>query len=72
MGVFVNFYDMKYNNLKYLYLIMYYCSTVSMHWSEAQFIVPDWGDKVEFGIGLSYRPARLTYRLAGRYDHTIP
>jgi hypothetical protein len=36
----------------------------------AKFIVPDWGDKVDSGIGLSYRPARL---LAGgsvqqRYD----
>jgi hypothetical protein len=28
----------------------------------AKFIVPDWGDKVDSGIGLSYRPARL-YRL---------
>ena len=25
----------------------------------AEFIVPDWGDKVNSGIGLSYRPARL-------------
>ncbi len=34
----------------------------------AKFIVPDWGggDKVDSGIGLSYRPARL-HRLAGRY-----
>jgi hypothetical protein len=23
----------------------------------AKFIAPDWGDKVNFGIGLSYRPA---------------
>jgi hypothetical protein len=36
----------------------------------AKFIVPDWGDKVDSGIGLSYRPARL-HRLAARYD-TIP
>ncbi len=34
-------------------------------YSEAEFIVPDWGDKVNSGIGL-YRPARL-HRLAGRY-----
>jgi hypothetical protein len=27
--------------------------------SKAQFIVPDWGDKVDNGIGLSYRPVRL-------------
>jgi hypothetical protein len=33
----------------------------------AKFIVPDCGDKVDSGIGLSYRPARL-HRLAGRYD----
>jgi hypothetical protein len=26
---------------------------------EAQFIVPDWGNKVDYGIGLSYRPVRL-------------
>ncbi len=25
--------------------------------SEAQFIVPDWGDKVDYGTGLSYRQA---------------
>jgi hypothetical protein len=25
----------------------------------AKFIVPDWGDRVVFGIGLSYWPARL-------------
>jgi hypothetical protein len=23
----------------------------------AKFLVPDWGDKVDYGIGLSYRPA---------------
>ncbi len=33
----------------------------------AKFIVPDWGDKVDSGIGLSYRPARQ-HLLAGRYD----
>ncbi len=30
---------------------------------EAQLIVPEWGDKVDYGIGLSYRPAML-HRLA--------
>ncbi len=25
----------------------------------AKFIVPGWGEKVDYGIGLSYRPARL-------------
>ncbi len=33
----------------------------------AKFIVPGWGDKVDSGIGLSYRPARLL-RLEGRYE----
>ncbi len=36
-----------------------------------KFIVPDWGDKVDSGMGLSYRPARL-HRLAGRYDNPMP
>ncbi len=30
----------------------------------AQCIIPDWGDKVDFGIELLYRPVRL-HRLAG-------
>jgi hypothetical protein len=30
-----------------------------------------WGDKVDFRIGLSYRPARL-HRLADLYDNTMP
>ncbi len=51
-------------------------STVSMDLNQrffghlppvAEFIVPDWGDKVDPGIGLSYGPARL-HSLAGRYD----
>jgi hypothetical protein len=36
---------------------------------DAQFLVPDWGDKVDYGLGLSYRPASL---LAGRYDNPVP
>jgi hypothetical protein len=37
----------------------------------AKFIVPDWGDKVDSGIGLLFRgPARL-HRLAGRYDNPM-
>jgi hypothetical protein len=36
--------------------------------SEAQFRVPDWGDKVDYGIGMSYRPVRLHW-LAGWYDN---
>jgi hypothetical protein len=31
-----------------------------------KFIVPDGGDKVDYVMGLSYRPARQ-HRLAGRY-----
>jgi hypothetical protein len=38
-----------------------------------KFIVPDWGDKIDSGIGLSYRPSSLvdsgiglSYRPAGR------
>jgi hypothetical protein len=37
----------------------------------AKFIVPDWGDKVDSGIGLSYGAAKL-HRLAGRYDNPLP
>jgi hypothetical protein len=40
-----------------------------------EFIVPEWGDKVDYGIGLSYRPARLyiLHRLlAGQYDNPLP
>jgi hypothetical protein len=33
--------------------------------SVAEFIVPDWGDEVNSGIGLSYRPARLHRLTAG-------
>ncbi len=39
--------------------------------SEAIFRVHDYGDKVDSGIGLSYRPARL-HRLAGRYSNPMP
>jgi hypothetical protein len=38
---------------------------------EAQFLVPDWGDKIGSGVGLSYRPVRL-HRLAWRYDNPMP
>jgi hypothetical protein len=37
----------------------------------AEFINPDWGDKVNSGIGLSYRPARL-HGLTGRYNNPMP
>ncbi len=36
--------------------------------SVAKFIVPDWGDKVDSGTGLSYWSARL-HREVGRYDN---
>jgi hypothetical protein len=32
---------------------------------------PGWGDKVDSGMGLPYRPARL-HRLAFRYDNPMP
>ncbi len=38
--------------------------------AEAQFIFPDWGDKVDYGIGLSYWPVRL-HRLAVRYENPV-
>jgi hypothetical protein len=37
----------------------------------AKFIVPDGGDKVDSGTGLTYRPARL-HRLAGQSDNPMP
>ncbi len=37
----------------------------------AKFIVPNWGDKVDSGVGLSYLPASLC-SLAGRYDNPMP
>jgi hypothetical protein len=36
----------------------------------AKFIVPDWGDKVDSGIGYPHQPARL-HRLAGRNDNPM-
>jgi hypothetical protein len=32
---------------------------------EAQFIVPVWGDKVDYGIGLSYRPVMQATEAGG-------
>jgi hypothetical protein len=59
-------------------------SVLAMHWagfcgghfkkkeigkgSVAKFLVPDWGDKVNSGAGLSYLPARLHWP-AGQYDN---
>jgi hypothetical protein len=37
----------------------------------AKFLIPDWGDIINSGIGLSYRPARL-HGLAGQYDNPMP
>ncbi len=46
--------------------------TVScMKCTVAKFIVPEWGDEVDFGTGLSFRPANL-YSLAGRCDNPMP
>ncbi len=39
--------------------------------SVARFIVPDWGDKVNSGTGLSYRPASLC-SLTGLYENPMP
>ncbi len=40
-----------------------YCSQIHSPWL---------GDKVDSGIGLSYRPASLCSQLAGRYDNPLP
>jgi hypothetical protein len=37
----------------------------------SEFIDPSLGEKVNSGIGLSYRPARI-HGLAGRYDNPMP
>ncbi len=37
----------------------------------AEFINSDGGDKINSGIGLSYRPDRL-HGLAGRYENSTP
>ncbi len=37
---------------------------------EVQFVVPNWRNKVDYSIGLSYRPARL-HRLAAQHDNPI-
>ncbi len=45
----------KTNDSKKVLFFTYYCSMDPV----AKFIVPDKGDKVNYGIGLSYRLARL-------------
>jgi hypothetical protein len=48
-----------------------YSMAASLVWSTSfLFVVPAWGDKVNSGIGLSYRPERL-HMLAGRYDNPM-
>ncbi len=37
----------------------------------AKFLVPDWGDKADSSVGLSYRPGSLC-SMAGRYDNPMP
>ncbi len=39
--------------------------------TEAQFIVRDRRDKVNYGIEMPYGPARL-HKLVGRYDNLMP
>jgi hypothetical protein len=51
-----------------LYEIKQHCNSRGR--SQAQFLVPDRRDKVDYGIGLSYWSARL-HRLAGRYDNPV-
>jgi hypothetical protein len=49
-------------------------SVVSFTYSSSmpyKFLVPDWKDKFDCGIRLSYKPTRL-HRLAGRYDNLMP
>jgi hypothetical protein len=46
-------------------------STATAERTVAKFLVPDWEDIVDSGIGLSHRPTRL-HRLAGRYDNPMP
>ncbi len=46
------------------------CRKRSNSTSMAEFIDPDWGDKVNSGIGLSYRPAR-PHGLAGQYENPL-
>jgi hypothetical protein len=55
----------------YYYTVPTSCSTCGIGQPATKFIVPDWGDKADSGIGLSYRPARL-HKLAGQYDHPMP
>ncbi len=38
----------------------------------AKFTVPDWEDKVNSGIGLSYHQPARVHRLAGRYENPMP
>jgi hypothetical protein len=48
------------------FLIVYWKNTPI-----AKFIVPDWEDKVDSDIGLSYRPASIC-SLPDRYDNPMP
>ncbi len=58
-------YKGKAANRKNALTVEHYAGTV------AKFIVPDWGDKVDYGIGLSYPPTSLV-SLTGRYDNPMP
>jgi hypothetical protein len=54
------------------YILSFYAVYVfGFNITVAEFIDPDWGDNVNSGIGLSYRPARL-HGLPARYDNPMP
>ncbi len=42
------------------------------HKTEAQCLVSDCWDKVDYGIGLPYRPNQATYRPPCGYDNPMP
>ncbi len=47
------------NNVQFFCTLTYSIYASLRSQSEAQFMVPDWGYKVDCGIGLSYRPVGL-------------
>jgi hypothetical protein len=60
--------SVAYNMKEALRVSVAYNMKEALRVSVAKFIVHDWGDKVDFDIGLSYWPARL-HGLAGQYDN---
>jgi hypothetical protein len=47
------------------------CTISLLNFPVAEFIVPEWGDKVNSALGWSYRLARL-HGLADQYDKLMP